>query len=399
MNDGEAKDEDWSRIRSERLRIPGRRRILFGLFLASLFPVLFVPLYTIFITAPAYNDFILKFAHRALVNIAGHLADEVGDLEHTPVRQSLKPQTIERLKHHRGIINLWKIKVFTTDGTRIFSTDPTDIGGHTSKYFFPEIVATGKSFSLIEKKIVHRDGKRRLLYLTETYVPIVREGRVIGIFEIYYDITKGREQLSGIILRQNVPLLFLAFLLLGVVVFSIYKANLFIKRREQLEARLRSMSITDELTGLYNRRGFFALAEKQLRITQRCGQDVFLLYLDLDNMKQINDSLGHLAGDQAMIDAGNILSSTFRQADVIGRLGGDEFVVMLSINDGGENEGSIVSRLRQNLREHNESAGRPFELEFSVGVIRCETDENCSIDLLLARADTLMYEEKKRRRG
>ena len=86
--------------------------------------------------------------------------------------------------------------------------------------------------------------------------------------------------------------------------------------------------MTDELTGLYNRRGFFNVAEQQIRLAFRMKKELLLFFIDLDHFKKINDEYGHRAGDQALVDLTGILKATFRDSDILGRVGGDEFVVM-----------------------------------------------------------------------
>ena len=108
-------------------------------------------------------------------------------------------------------------------------------------------------------------------------------------------------------------------------------AQLLIKseeERKQTEKVIRNLSITDDLTNLFNRRGFFTLAEQQLQIASRTGREMVLLFVDLDKLKSINDALGHAEGDQALRETATILKNSFRESDIIARIGGDEFVVL-----------------------------------------------------------------------
>ena len=129
---------------------------------------------------------------------------------------------------------------------------------------------------------------------------------------------------------------------------------------------LRELTLTDDLTGLYNRRGFSNLAHQQLRVAARNGSRMLLIYIDLDGLKEINDRLGHAEGDIALIETASILKSTFRGSDIIARLGGDEFVVLLL--ESTDKESAILrERLVENLRERNQRAGNSFRLAFSSG--------------------------------
>lgn len=162
----------------------------------------------------------------------------------------------------------------------------------------------------------------------------------------------------------------------------------------KLQERLRSMSVTDELTDLYNRRGFFALAEQELKLANRLRRNVFLFYLDIDNLKDINDNYGHLEGDMMILETANILRRTFRQSDSVSRIGGDEFVVIL--NGAKEADAEIVaSRLQKNIDDFNRVLNRGYKLSMSVGIALYNPEDPASVDELLSQADKSMYEQKR----
>ncbi|HTR45270.1 MAG TPA: diguanylate cyclase [Thermodesulfovibrionales bacterium] len=165
----------------------------------------------------------------------------------------------------------------------------------------------------------------------------------------------------------------------------------------RLQENLRMLSITDELTGLYNRRGFFTLAEEFLKLDRRQKKGLFLLYADLDHLKIINDTLGHQEGDLALIDVANILKETYRESDIIARIGGDEWVV-LPVGTTGDNIETIIARLQKNINRHNAATKRTYALSVSLGVACYDPHKPCSIDELIARADKEMYEQKRMKR-
>ena len=165
--------------------------------------------------------------------------------------------------------------------------------------------------------------------------------------------------------------------------------------RRQMEEKLRVLSMTDELTGLFNRRGFFTLAEKHCKLSNRTGNRMSLLYLDLDVMKAINDKLGHTAGDQALIDTAAILKDNFRESDIIARIGGDEFAVLLTEHSGSDIEHIITTNIKNHLINHNTRGLRNYELSFSMGVVYYDPKNPCSIDNLLTKADAFIYDAKK----
>ena len=168
------------------------------------------------------------------------------------------------------------------------------------------------------------------------------------------------------------------------------------ERRSRDEA-LRALSLVDELTGLHNRRGFLTLAQQQLKLARRGHRELLLLFIDMDDFKEINDGFGHGEGDDALRTTARILRSTFRDSDVIGRIGGDEFVV-LATDAGATTTSAIVDRLRRELQETNASGDYPYRLSFSVGAARFDPDAPPSIEELIAAADSMLYEQKKHKR-
>ena len=160
------------------------------------------------------------------------------------------------------------------------------------------------------------------------------------------------------------------------------------------EAALEVVALRDELTGLYNRRGWFVLAEHELERARRQGTRRVLLFVDLDGLKQVNDALGHREGDRAIADAARVLTATSRSSDVVGRLGGDEFVLLLG--EDGQSDGAR-RRLLDALAEHNAGSGAGFELRLSVGAEVWFPDQACSLDELVRRADAEMYADKTSR--
>ncbi|UCH95974.1 MAG: AAA family ATPase, partial [Candidatus Aminicenantes bacterium] len=171
-----------------------------------------------------------------------------------------------------------------------------------------------------------------------------------------------------------------------------------ITARKKLEDQLQAAAITDELTGLYNRRGFFALAEQQCKLANRTKRRMSLLYLDLDNMKVINDQFGHRTGDEALVDMGNILKNTFRKSDIIGRIGGDEFAVLLTEHTDFDIESLISDNVRKHVYLHNRQGGRKYTLSISIGIVQYNPEFPCSFGDLLIKADAAMYRDKKQRK-
>jgi diguanylate cyclase (GGDEF)-like protein/PAS domain S-box-containing protein len=166
---------------------------------------------------------------------------------------------------------------------------------------------------------------------------------------------------------------------------------------KHMEEELRALSLKDDLTGLYNRRGFTTLAEQHIKMANRGTKGFFMLYADLDNLKMINDKFGHQEGNYALIKIANILTDIYRESDIVARLGGDEFVVLPVVCDGG-NIDNIISRLQDKINSFNAQSNRVYKLSLSVGTSYFDPENPYSLDKLLSNADEAMYEQKKNKR-
>lgn len=171
-----------------------------------------------------------------------------------------------------------------------------------------------------------------------------------------------------------------------------------IAERKVAEEALRNLSLTDQLTGLYNYRGFINLAEHHAKTARRSKHSSLLIYADMDGLKEINDTLGHRAGSTAIAAVGQILRSTFREGDIIGRLGGDEFAVLVTNMQEPETV-KVLERLRHNLHEYNEASGHEFTIALSIGAVEIDHGQAWTIEDQMARADEVMYREKREKKG
>ena len=170
-----------------------------------------------------------------------------------------------------------------------------------------------------------------------------------------------------------------------------------IAERKLAEEALRNLSLTDQLTGLYNYRGFLNLAEHHAKTSRRAQHPSLLIYADMDGLKEINDTLGHRAGSRAISAVADILRRTFRDCDIIARLGGDEFAVLVP-NIHAAEAPRLLERLEQNLCHYNEENDREFTVAFSVGAVEIDHRRNVNVEDQIARADEVMYLEKRKKK-
>ena len=216
---------------------------------------------------------------------------------------------------------------------------------------FNEVISTGKSIQREHKS--RRDGK----YFLQTLSPVKdSSGRIVAVTVVSKDIN----------------------------------------RLKLMENKFHALSVTDELTGLFNRRGFFTVAEQYLKLADRNKSGTFMLYVDLDGLKLINDKFGHSTGDLALIELANLLRNCFRNSDAIARIGGDEFAVF-PVETTEDNIETIIVRFRDCLKSYNEKTDHEFKLSACVGIAYYDPERSCSLEELLIQADRDMYEQKNRR--
>jgi len=168
--------------------------------------------------------------------------------------------------------------------------------------------------------------------------------------------------------------------------------------RHRRIGQLHTLSLQDELTGLYNRRAFMTLGEQQLKIARREDSGVTLAFADLDGLKSINDQCGHTFGDFALKDSAKILKNTFRESDIIARIGGDEFAILWLARTA-PSLTVLRTRLEAGIESHRLSETRPYQLSISMGVSHYESGFTESLAEMLSESDRRMYADKRTRRS
>ncbi len=178
----------------------------------------------------------------------------------------------------------------------------------------------------------------------------------------------------------------------------IWRAIRYAMERQRIQLELLNLSLIDELTGLNNRRGFLALGEHYVKLANRSGTLFMVAFVDVDDMKKINDTFGHQEGNRAIVDAANVLKDSCRRSDILGRIGGDEFAIL--ITDADTTCGNVVlNRIKQKLDSRNASLGCHYPLSLSVGLVAANVTQYADLGRLLDEADAAMYVEKQRKRA
>ncbi len=164
------------------------------------------------------------------------------------------------------------------------------------------------------------------------------------------------------------------------------------------EAKYQDSSVLDILTGVLNRRGFYLVAGQQIILAIRNNLPIVLLFADMDNLKVINDELGHAAGDQALRDVAEILKHSARESDVVARYGGDEFVVLLTGVREQDVKRVVLPNINNHIDEFNRLENKQYKMSVSIGYSAHETESVCTLDELILRADRWMYRRKRANR-
>ena len=181
--------------------------------------------------------------------------------------------------------------------------------------------------------------------------------------------------------------------------WAVFGTVLDMTARKQMEDALEAAALLDPLTGFYNRRGFLTVTSRQLLVARRKKQSLILIAADVDELKTINDTFGHAAGDEALVAAAKVLRNSYREADVVARLGGDEFVVF-PLDASVHSVPMLLERLEANLQVWREQHPRPYVLSISTGsAVLDPSDESATIEELLAQADSDLYRHKRARLG
>ncbi len=259
--------------------------------------------------------------------------------------------------------NVWSLETQMNQRKSLFLIDPLPL----VTAVFPKIPP-----SIVEIAIAHLGVTHQTPVI---YLPLVIKDQPLGMMAIW-----------GSDLRQD-----------DVSAYAVFANQVAVAlENARLYSRIERLATLDELTGLYNRRGFFLLAEQHLQVARRISSDVLLVFIDVDQLKRINDTFGHKEGDQALVQTAEALRATFRAADILARISGDEFAVLAysTKNLGAE---MLMERLAHEIDHINARNKHPFVLSLSAGYTAWSPLNPISLDELLARADAQMYQVKRKK--
>jgi len=177
---------------------------------------------------------------------------------------------------------------------------------------------------------------------------------------------------------------------------TLWRSLRYAMERQRVQLELLNLSMLDDLTGVYNRRGFLTLAEHHVLLAYRTGKPFLVAFMDLDGLKQVNDTHGHQEGNRALVEAAEVLRDSIRHSDILARMGGDEFAALI-LEAGEDSIGVVTRRLEHKLDSCNAMRSRRYDLSISIGIVPGDTNRLSGIEQLLSEADILMYQNKQKK--
>ncbi len=374
-------------------------------------------------------------------SLQGALASLISDAVGQDARKLRASEDLDRLRQQAVVLMkgtaVVRIKVYNRIGSTIFSTDPAQIG---------ESALNSSGFRAASKGVVvseltHSDrietfeGTKSDVDVLASYIPIVGKDQSIdGVFELYQNVTPFVAQLQRSLwwATAAVALVFAALYLMQFLIVRRAQGILEdqegrikaardtlelqveartdelkrtnsqleseIAERRQAQSKLNYLAYHDPLTGLANRRCFIERLEESLRETARHGERLAVLFIDLDQFKQVNDSLGHGVGDELLVAVAARLSEHVRLIDMLARLGGDEFICLMESVREPEEVDMLAREIIANFEQPFRLGDHELFLTASVGISLFPGDGESVLDLM-RNADSAMYRAKSIGRG
>ena len=303
--------------------------------------------------------------------------------------------TVLELKQAEKDYNLWKSKIFNHDGEVLYSSNEQDIGTLNENSYFHNQVANGENYTkLVQKNGASLEGQIIELDVVETYVPMFENGRFIGAFELYYDISQRRAALEEHMEWVDKMLLLLS----SIAIITAFIIGIGYKKvqkiREEYELELIEMATKDKLTNIFNRRSFEARLNQDIQQYQKFNTELSVILFDVDHFKCVNDTYGHQAGDRVLTQLAQITKNTMRSTDIVARYGGEEFIILLP-NTGQNGSKIFAEKLRLAVSEAIFNSNQhQINITISLGIACILDMPSPCLDSLIKSADDALYYAK-----
>jgi len=348
---------------------------------------------------PKFIEQLVENTESEAIRAGTHMMREVIN-EYSEDRLSFSDDLVAYFEAIGEDFGLWKIKVFDKSGVTVYSTSEDDIGKLNENSYFHDIVASGKPYTkVVQKDTRSLEGQLVNSDVVETYVPMMKEGKFIGAFELYYNITLQKSEMDELISQYSKLLYILTVILIASVALAAIFFLKGLKERRRYERAMLEKVNTDPLTGVYNRRRFDEILHIEFERVMRYDLAIGLLILDIDHFKKVNDTYGHQAGDDVLIATAAKISESLRKSDLLGRYGGEEFIALLP-ETSRENALETAERLRRVIETNTVSYGNHIiKVTISVGVSYLHSEKGLTIERIIKNADDALYAAKERGRN
>jgi diguanylate cyclase (GGDEF)-like protein len=349
-------------------------------------------------------------AYDSAVDWAELISLMVPDLEVGLRSGSLSPWAMEELQRLRSLHDVQRFKLFQPDGRQILNSadmeaaaselppqDPptgepsrhaAEVASHATSHV--ELHHAEPALPRQGRAAQDDDGAEGGEIYSEAYVPIWRDGRVVGVVEVYVD-QRGRAQHIQRAFAAVSATVLGVLLALGGLVYAYWRQRMVGVR--ETEEQVRYLARHDPLSGALNRSSFNDALRQQVWQQRQGGSNFAVLCINLDHFKRVNDSLGLTAGDEVLRDVGSRLRALVRHGDQVARLGGDEFAILQSGVGGEEDVATLAMRVVEELARPFEVAGTEVKVGGSVGAAIWGVDAR-SIDQLMHKADLALFRAK-----
>ncbi len=345
------------------------------------------------------EDDAVKVSQALLANQQKRIISGDGSGSRVAVAPENLAELDDRLRKFLAPFDIVKIKIYSSDSRIVYSTEAKLIGEVDRGNRRLAHALAGENDSKLERKEEVKDlaDERKFnVDVVETYIPIRDRGRVIGSFEVYMDVTSYRRQTTNAALLSLWSLAGILLIVFGISYFVIRRGVVELKETQEV---LRRQTITDPLTGTYNKRQIELMGRREfaraLRRREKGAADAGLgvLMIDIDRFKEVNDRYGHLAGDDLLQQFAERIAASLRSYDALGRFGGEEFLVLLPGSDLAQTS-SVAEKILDLIRKepfHLEEA--PLKLTASIGMTTLEEGDE-DLMQVLRRADRNLYRAK-----
>ncbi|MBD5770068.1 GGDEF domain-containing protein [Marinomonas colpomeniae] len=371
------------------------------IFIAIVFPILHQQY-----ISPSFEKIILQSAENDAERVTKYITHAIflKNKETTSLTEKFKSDEFNITPEEREFLNdavhyfeLWKIKFFNSEGKVIFSTIKSEVGTVNTKPYFKANLAKGNSFITTSYREINPETKPH--YFAEVYIPIMEKGAFIGVLEVYYDLNLRKEKTNFLINNITIMFIFSSIVSITLIIIMSFILDKLRKTQTGYQENLFNLASQDSLTKLLNRESMDFSIKQAIEKHEESHIDYSLIMFDIDHFKNINDTHGHQAGDDVLIELSKIINNRLRESDILGRYGGEEFIVLLP-NTNAIGSKTVAENLRRIVEKASiQTCAGKLHITISIGVGTFTDIEELNLHTLIKDVDEAMYQSKRNGRN